>query len=192
MTNCRSVESKLSAYLDSFLPSKDRVAVEAHVAECPACRQLVREVRFVRDLASDLPGMEPPASLASRIDRIPWETVQDRPRISPVATRFGVALLATAAALVMVVVRPGPLRGGSESVAELPETPAPAVVEVHRLVLPETRHVGADPRWGGIAANRGVPLEGPSTPVASAPQRDREEMIWQEVRRVSACSRRSF
>jgi len=190
--NCRNVQSRLSEYLDSFLTPTRREEVETHLADCGTCRQLAKEMKILRDAISDLTAVEPPSSLASRIDRIPWETTQDRPWIAPSTARMGVAVLTAAAAVVLVILWPSHAGSGVGPSAELKGGTGTPVVEVHQLMLPEERQGSSDTQRVRVAMSRGVPLEGPRTPVATAPQQDRDELIWQEVRRVSACSRRSF
>ncbi len=186
MIHCRKVRARLSAYLDAFLPLKEREEIEAHLSVCAPCRRLVREIGFVRDVVSDPPLMTPSPSLASRIDRIPWEISQDRSFSVPVA-RVGMAFLTAAVALVVFVARPGmsDRRGGAPRAV----APQATVTEVQRL-LPEERRVVEGPQWIAVSTSVGVPLEGRR--VASPLRQDRDERIWQEVRRVSACSRRSF
>ena len=50
MTNCRDIESKFAAYVDRDQPVADRVAVEAHLRGCPACRTRVLSEQAVHDL----------------------------------------------------------------------------------------------------------------------------------------------
>jgi len=192
MMHCRNVQSRLSEYLDSFLTPAHREEVEAHLATCEACRGLAREVRLLRDVINDLTAVEPPLSLASRIDRIPREVTQDRSWIAPSTARLSVAVFAAAAAVMLVVLRPAVAGRGVGPSAQLKGDTGSPVVEVHQLMLPEERQGSPDPQWARVAISRGVPLEGPRAPVASAPEQNRDEQIWQEVRRVSACSRRSF
>jgi len=50
MPSCRDIESKFAAYVDRDQPVADRVAVEAHLRGCPACRTRVIGEQAVRDL----------------------------------------------------------------------------------------------------------------------------------------------
>ncbi|MCU0610226.1 MAG: zf-HC2 domain-containing protein [Candidatus Eisenbacteria bacterium] len=191
--HCRNVQARLSEYLDSFLSPRHRQELEDHLRQCDACRQASREMRRLRDILGGLTPVDPPESLASRIDRIPWETSQDRPLIGPQTARIGLAVLTATAAVMVVLLRPtlsGAPAPGIPAVAQ--EHTGSAVVEVQQLMLPEERQGSPDPQWARVSMTRGVPLEGPRGSAASTPRQDRDELIWQEVRRVSACSRRSF
>lgn len=186
MTDCRKVGSRLSEYLDSFLSPKDRRAVEAHLARCEPCRRLLRELELVKRVVGQLDDVDPPEGLARRIDRIPWEVAQDWPRV-PAAARVG-AVLAVAAALLVLVLRPTlGNRAGPPVAHSVPQ--APPASEVRGLLLPQARGEGASAQW--VSLGQGVPLEPPPGTQVWGTQ-ERHQLIWQEVRRVSAASRRSF
>lgn len=70
---------RLSGYLDGELPSAEAAAVEAHVAECPACADELAALRELRGLAAGLAA--PPVSEAQ------WAAAWDgiAGRISPAA-----------------------------------------------------------------------------------------------------------
>lgn len=53
-------EGALHAYLDGELPPAERAALEAHVAECPACRARLTEERALLERASQLLGLAQP------------------------------------------------------------------------------------------------------------------------------------
>ena len=61
------IENLASDYLEGLLEPTQRTAVEAHVAECAACRELLGEVRHVLDLFRAEPDVEPGPWLVSRI-----------------------------------------------------------------------------------------------------------------------------
>ena len=42
MASCTQVENLLQAYIDGELGHSDRVILEQHVADCPACAALLR------------------------------------------------------------------------------------------------------------------------------------------------------
>jgi Putative zinc-finger len=64
---------RLSEYLDDELSSDDRRGLEAHLAECAACRDTLEELRSVVSRAGALPARPPAADLwsgiAPRLDR---------------------------------------------------------------------------------------------------------------------------
>ncbi|MBN1426539.1 zf-HC2 domain-containing protein [Candidatus Fermentibacteria bacterium] len=191
--HCRIVRARLSEFLDSYLNPRHREELEAHLKVCPECRQLAREMRRVRDVLGDLDQIAPSATLASRIDRIPWETSQDRSWPMPSATRLGLVAMTVAAAVMVIVLRPAmTAKVPPGPTASIQEQTKSGVVEVHELMLPEERAERFSPQLARVALARGVPLEGPAVSVTATPGQTRDDLIWQEVRRVSACSRRSF
>jgi len=65
--NCLNTEERLTDYLDGQLQGAERAQLEAHLAECAACRQLAAQVRA---LSVRLPRLEPevePTGLVYRI-----------------------------------------------------------------------------------------------------------------------------
>jgi hypothetical protein len=67
---CAKVERELTPYLDGLLKAADERAVEAHLAECPSCRQAVNDMRAARDALHELAAVRAPASLAPRVKAI--------------------------------------------------------------------------------------------------------------------------
>lgn len=59
----------ISAYLDGDLGSRDQAQVEAHVAQCGACSDLLEEFRAIRDQARDLSDQLPARDLWPGIAR---------------------------------------------------------------------------------------------------------------------------
>src|SRR5262245_36984738 len=87
MVNCRDIEPKLAAYVDRDQPAADRLAVEAHLHACPACRKQAFREQAVHDLVcarrQTLRGCAPSglrsrcakqrrSSLAGTLPRQPW------------------------------------------------------------------------------------------------------------------------
>jgi anti-sigma factor RsiW len=58
---------RLSAYLEADLEARERVRIEEHLRECPACRREYRELRHTVDLLRGLPSPDPPSDLADRV-----------------------------------------------------------------------------------------------------------------------------
>ena len=54
---------RLSEYLDDELSSGEKVQMEAHLAECDACRIVLDELRAVTVKAASLPPTPPSANL---------------------------------------------------------------------------------------------------------------------------------
>jgi anti-sigma factor RsiW len=59
----------LNDYVDGALPASERAAVEAHLAACSECRELVAGLRAVLTAVSRLKPPEPPAAAWTRIER---------------------------------------------------------------------------------------------------------------------------
>jgi anti-sigma factor RsiW len=189
---CSKTESMLSAYVDGVLNPAGRRRVDDHIAECPSCRKLLEDTVQLRSLLEELSEIDPPNSLASRIHRIPWESVQE-PRTVSV---FGLGMAVVAAAVVALVVMSRPVLFGGVStstkatIAELPEAES-SLMEVRQPMLPEERSSGRT-QWVHIPMARGVPLEGSGRAERGADESTADDRIWREVRRVSLSSRRSF
>jgi anti-sigma factor RsiW len=58
---------RLSEYLDGELANEERLAVEAHLGECEACRTTLLELRAVVQQAAALPRLEPTRELWKEI-----------------------------------------------------------------------------------------------------------------------------
>lgn len=72
-------EGTLHAYLDGELPSTERVALEAHLAQCATCRATLDEERALLERASALLGAARPAERATP----PFEQLRRLPRRRP-------------------------------------------------------------------------------------------------------------
>jgi len=78
--NCADIEILICEYVEGALDAAHRLAVEAHLAECPACAELARDsaaaVAFVRRAAD----VEPPPELINRIlFDAPWQAKKQSP-----------------------------------------------------------------------------------------------------------------
>jgi anti-sigma factor RsiW len=99
-------EGTLHAYLDGELPSAERAAVEAHVAECATCRASLVEQRALRERASAVLGAARPVERPAP----PFEQLRRMPNRSPwhVRTSFAwAASLALAVGLGYYLRNPG-------------------------------------------------------------------------------------
>ncbi|HEX2030658.1 MAG TPA: zf-HC2 domain-containing protein [Actinomycetota bacterium] len=106
----------LADYVDGSLDRQDRARVEAHVRDCPACREEVELASAAREALAGLPDVEPPPGLTFEVRRR-----ARRPRGAlawKVAT--GAAAAAVLAAGIVVAIGPpgGPL-GGQPQGAEM-------------------------------------------------------------------------
>lgn len=65
---CERLEELLPDYLDGTLGELDRLAVEQHLAGCPACGPLVADVRGIVAEAAALPALQPSRDLWAGIE----------------------------------------------------------------------------------------------------------------------------
>lgn len=74
-------EEQLSAYVDGELDQAGRRSVEAHLASCEACTDLVRDLQATKAVVSELPRLEPHRSftLGPEHARPPKPAVQRAP-----------------------------------------------------------------------------------------------------------------
>jgi anti-sigma factor RsiW len=63
MTTCKTIQPRLTAYLDGDLADDHGSVVRGHLRECAACRQTARDEAALRDGLRSLPPLDPPASL---------------------------------------------------------------------------------------------------------------------------------
>ena len=86
-------EGTLHAYLDGELSSTERVTVDAHLAQCNACRATLAEERALLERASTLLGAARPVERPAP----PFEQLRRVPKRPPWAVRMGFAWAATIA-----------------------------------------------------------------------------------------------
>jgi hypothetical protein len=157
----------LSCYLDRQVSERERQRVEAHLALCPSCREVLEDLRQVRQALQTLPWEEPsrPIRLA------PAQPVRPRP-----ATPQWVAPTAVAAALLLVVLVATDLSLGLQAGQRTPlPPPGAAAVQPGQGVLILTpdipKETGAPP-----------PLPSPTpTPAPSTPAAVRPLLAWLPV-----------
>src|SRR5262245_7329090 len=77
MTTCKTIQPRLTAYLDGELTADDGSVVRGHLRECATCRQIARDEASLRDSLRAMPPLDPPASL--------WAGVQARLAAAEVA-----------------------------------------------------------------------------------------------------------
>lgn len=65
--NCKTVQNRLSSYLDRELPANDLMEVRAHLHDCAACQEEERALRSLKSILSGARTPEPPADLAERL-----------------------------------------------------------------------------------------------------------------------------
>lgn len=77
MTTCKTIQPRLTAYLDGELADEHGSVVRGHLRECEACRQSARDEAALRDGLRSLAPIDAPASL--------WAGVQARLAAAEVA-----------------------------------------------------------------------------------------------------------
>jgi len=65
--NCKSVQNRLSAYLDRELGGDELLQMRAHIAMCSHCRREVDGLRSLKILLGGIHCPEPPEGLAERL-----------------------------------------------------------------------------------------------------------------------------
>ncbi|MFL5579218.1 MAG: zf-HC2 domain-containing protein [Gemmatimonadaceae bacterium] len=124
---CERLEELLPDYLDGTLGELDRLAVEQHLAGCPACGPLVADVRGIVAEAAALPALQPSRDLWAGIEaRIATPVVSIGADAAPARrSRFASRGWLAAAAVLLVVTTAGVtyevtrrMAGGTTSVAQ--------------------------------------------------------------------------
>jgi anti-sigma factor RsiW len=64
--SCRELVEVVTDYLEGKLPERDRVRLEAHLAECPYCEEYIAQMRETIAALGELPRAE---SLDARTER---------------------------------------------------------------------------------------------------------------------------
>src|SRR5690348_2888002 len=77
MTTCKTIQPRLTAYLDGELTDEHGSVVRGHLRECAECRQRASDEAALRDGLRALPALDPPGSL--------WSGVQARLAAAEVA-----------------------------------------------------------------------------------------------------------
>jgi anti-sigma factor RsiW len=65
--SCKRMEERIMPYVDGRVKESERREMEAHLAECAACRLRVNEFRAVTGLLDELPQIEPSAAFDARV-----------------------------------------------------------------------------------------------------------------------------
>ena len=109
MDSCRDMEVYLSLKLDGMLEPEEARALEEHLALCPRCRALERELSAIHTALPELEEYEAPQGFARGVmERV--EALERKPRVVPLFRRPQVrALMGLAACAVLCV---GLYRGG--------------------------------------------------------------------------------
>jgi anti-sigma factor RsiW len=124
----------LDDYVDDVLSPSERAAVEAHLAACDGCRELVAGLRSVVAAVSTLKPVEPPRAAWSRIE----QTIRGQRRVTrgplwPWLAAAAVLVMATFAGLKLAGV--WQTRPSSSTAAMAPAADAEAVEAELQLAL---------------------------------------------------------
>jgi len=65
--SCGRMEKQMLPYVDGRLKVSEQRAIEAHLADCAACRVRVNEFRAVSGLLDELPEIEPSGAFDARV-----------------------------------------------------------------------------------------------------------------------------
>ncbi len=147
-SECERFADALAAMVDEALEPRDRRRVDAHLAGCEACRELLADLRAIRSLTATLEPIEPPAriwhdvrrrvAVEGRAPRLaaswwsPWPFGGAGPiRAAGLWSRWsaGGAALAAAAGIVLAIVlagSPDPVRSPASDAPGGAVLPAPA------------------------------------------------------------------
>lgn len=139
MAHCDESIELISAALDGALSPEEQARLEAHLAQCPACKALYEDLNLIHQNLLDLPPVEVPQGLTERImDAVAAEAAQSKvvPLPQPRKSAFPWQRWAATAAAVAVVILGGwqmalgPHKGASDlkaasfREADLPSPPA--------------------------------------------------------------------
>ena len=69
--NCERFEELLSAYLEGELSAGERAGMDAHLAACASCSELLAVSREMREVLAGFPEAEPGPELMARLYAIP-------------------------------------------------------------------------------------------------------------------------
>jgi anti-sigma factor RsiW len=75
--HCENVQEQLNRFVAGDLPVADRQAVQAHLAECAACRAKLAELDALAGVLSDAPSPPVPAGFASGVMAAARQRLQD-------------------------------------------------------------------------------------------------------------------
>lgn len=110
MKYCEEYAALLDLYVDAELTDEELQRVEAHLAECPACRTYVDDALAIRAAFADLEEVEVPEGFADSVCAA--IRAQSAPRKAKKTVRWGRTLASLAACCaVVILLRFGPVRG---------------------------------------------------------------------------------
>lgn len=163
-------DEALAAWIDARIGGEGELVeigrgVAGHLADCPECRERVRELEAVVAALRAEPPAPTPAELAAAKARVARaiETSR-RGRVSPLRRWWWVPAAAAAALAVLLLARPGDDRPDMRAVAEGPPGARTAETETAPLPVVAAAQDAADEAARAIGLETGVPetVEGPT------------------------------
>ncbi len=111
---CERIEELLSAYLEGELSAGERGEIETHLADCPACAELLEVMRESLGAMAGFPEIEPGRELMASLYAIPQRKSRFRaildffqqPALQPVYAAFTILFLFLSFVLVAPQGRP--------------------------------------------------------------------------------------
>jgi len=177
-------EGTLHAYLDRELPSVERAALEAHLADCATCRDNLSEERVLRERASAVLGSARPAERPAP----PLERLRREPKRSPWRVRRSFAWAASIALALGV----GYFMRSPARMAATPETPAqPVAMAQNHAAATEARVQSQHRSTNRQAARPADEADSAAAKVAAAPLSRRADSVRIDASVVSGAVARA-
>lgn len=126
---CNKIQDELSTLLDGELGADDQAMLEAHLAECDACRQALEKMKHVDSLYRSLVPQTAPEGFEASVRAAIAVPCEDRqPVLQPTWRRWStwIAVAACVAVIVSIGVLNAGLRSERFDVASVEKTTAPA------------------------------------------------------------------
>lgn len=158
--NCKTTVEMLSAYLDRELPTAERDAIRAHLADCDGCRTEERDLRALKGLLLGVRAPEPAPDFEMRLmsslrEQSPVRPLFEMPRLRPfVWAQIGGLAAAACLAAVVTLHAPAP--------AQAPRPQAPVIVANNDVTL-DVDFQRSDAYYGASDPAAGPPVLMPAT-----------------------------
>ncbi len=81
MRTCKRIKRLLSAYADGVISTRGKERVENHLAQCPECNRLLKELTDIKEVMLTIPAPETPPYLVTMIQA---QLRQEQKRFKPV------------------------------------------------------------------------------------------------------------
>lgn len=146
--NCKSVQNRLSAYIDRELTGTEMLSVRAHLSVCEMCRIEEDGLRRLKQVLLASPAPEPPADLADRLtaailsDR---KEVRERVPFRVPAFAFAGVAACSMAATFLVISMVQPRESKSPTATARRHSPTGLAFDVQR---DQAQMIGSDPTSG--------------------------------------------